>query len=183
MNSMSRYYYKDDCEPCSKDNFDPCKHHYDPYVSKKVCDTIIKCGCPSSTTIPVIAAATTTRSFTLASLTLDTRHLKHPCIKLEFASNPVAAAAFTGILSFQVFKQCANQITPTPIGPVWSFSRTGLIFSETFSFFVCDCDCSCFNGCCTYTVVATVASAVTVGTLSINNALLGAIVTSSDPCC
>ncbi|AZV56836.1 DUF4489 domain-containing protein [Clostridium sp. AWRP] len=176
MNSMSRYYYKDDCDPCSKENYDPCK-------SQKIAATIIKCGCPNSITIPVIAATTTARDFTLASLTLDTRRLKNPCIKLEFASNPVAAAAFTGSLSFQVFKQCGNQITPTPIGPAWAFSEAALIFSQTFSFFVCDCDCSCFNGCCTYTVVATVTSAATTGTLAINNALLGAIVTSSNSCC
>ncbi|QXE20979.1 DUF4489 domain-containing protein [Clostridium sp. 001] len=180
MNSMSRYYYKDDCNPC-KEDFDPCKHHYDPYVSKKVCDTIIKCGCPSSTTIPTTTAASGTK-FTITSLTLDTCHLKHPCIKLEFASNVIADATFVGTLGIQVFKQCNNQITPTPIGPVWSLSIPALT-SETFSFFVCDCDCTCFNGCCTYTVIANATVDVT-GTLAINNATLGAIVTSGvNPFC
>jgi len=180
MNSMSRYYYKNDCDPC-KEDFDPCKHHYDPCKSEKIAATIIKCGCPSSTTIPATTVASGTR-FTIASLTIDTCHLKHPCIKLEFASNPVADAGFTGTLSLQVFKQCGNQITPTPIGPTWSLAVPAST-NQTFSFFVCDCDCSCFSGCCTYTVIATV-TLDTTGNLSINNAMLGAIVTSgADPLC
>lgn len=182
MNSMSRYYYKDDCDPCSKEDFDPCKHHFDPCKSKKIAATIIKCSCPNSITIPAATVLGTT--FTLTSLTINGCKFDNPCIKLEFASNLVAAVAFTGTINFQVFKQCRNQITPTPVGPAYTFNLVALLASQTFSFFVCDCDCSCFNDCCTYTVVATVTSAVTVGTLSINNAMLGAIVTSgSESCC
>lgn len=171
MNSMSKGYYNDDRNPCRKDKERP----------EKDCPTIIKCGCPSSTTIPAATVAGTT--FTLTSTTLDTSCLCDPCVKLEFASNLVAPVAFTGTLSFQVFKQCNNQFTPVPIGPAWTFDLVALLASQTFSFFVCDCD-SCFNDCCTYTVIATVTSAVTVGTLNINNATLGAIATcSSNRCC
>jgi hypothetical protein len=165
MNSMSRNQNRDDRDPCNKE--------------KKDCQAIVKCGCPSSTTIPVATVAGT--SFTLASLTLDTSRLENPCVKLEFASNLVATVAFTGTLSFQVLKLCKGQLTPVPVGPAWTFDLVALLSSSTFSFFVCDCD-SCFDECCTYTVVATVTSAVTVGTLAINNATLGAIAACGQRC-
>ncbi|AJA47753.1 hypothetical protein CPAST_c16830 [Clostridium pasteurianum DSM 525 = ATCC 6013] len=174
MNSWSRkdYYYDDDCEPCKK-------RRKDDYDDHKNYPTIIKCGCPSSTTVPVATTAGTT--FTLASLSLDTSKLKNPCIKLEFASNLVVDVAFVGTLSIQVFKLCGNQTTPIPVGPSWALGSLAALSSTTFSFFVCDCD-SCFKDCCTYTVVATVVGVATVGTLNINNATLGAIATSGSGC-
>ncbi|BAH07878.1 DUF4489 domain-containing protein [Clostridium kluyveri] len=183
MNSMSRYY---DCDPCNRGQYDPCgKGQYDPCNKKQEheCQTIVKCGCPNSITLPAATVLGTT--FTLATLTLNTCKLKDPCIKLEFASNLVAAVAFTGSLNIQVFKQCGNQITPTPVGPAFAFNLVALLTSQTFSFFVCDCNDTCCNDCCcTYTVVATVTSAVTVGTLAINNATLGAVATcGSSSCC
>ncbi len=159
MNSMSKGYY----DPCKKES-----------KEDKHCPTIIKCGTPSSTTLPAATIAGT--AFTVSSLTLDTCGLCNPTTKLEFASNLVAPVAFTGTINFQVFKLCRGQFTPVPVGPAWTFNLVALLSSETFSFFVCDCD-SCFDDCCTYTVVATVTSAVTVGTLNINNATLGAIST------
>ena len=165
MNSMSRNQNRDDRDPCNKGNKD--------------CQAIVKCGCPSSTTLPAATIAGTT--FTLASLTLDTSRLENPCVKLEFASNLVATIAFTGTLSFQVLKLCKGQLTPVPVGPAWTFDLVALLSSSTFSFFVCDCD-SCFDECCTYTVVATVTSAVTVGTLAINNATLGAVAACGQRC-
>jgi hypothetical protein len=167
MNSMSRTHFNDDCDPCKKE--------------KKQSPTIIKCSSPGSITLP--AATVLGTAFTLTSLTLNTSRLCSPCVKLEFASNLIATVAFTGSVNFQVFKQCRGQLTPVPIGPAWTFSLVALLSSQTFSFFVCDCDCdSCFDECCTYTVVATVTSAVTVGTLSINNATLGAIAANSGCC-
>jgi len=155
----------------SKGYYDPCKKES---KEDKHCPTIIKCGTPSSTTLPAATIAGT--AFTVSSLTLDTCGLCNPTTKLEFASNLVAPVAFTGTINFQVFKLCRGQFTPVPVGPAWTFNLVALLSSETFSFFVCDCD-SCFDDCCTYTVVATVTSAVTVGTLNINNATLGAIST------
>lgn len=185
MNSWSRkdYYYDDDCEPCKKRR----KDDYDDHKKdKKDSPTIIKCGCPSATTVPVGTAAATT--FTIASLRLDTHKLKDPCVKLEFASNLVVPAGITaGALSIQVFKQCGNQITPVPVGPSWAATGLEVLAgsSTTFSFFICDCDSFCFDDCCTYTVVATVTTAIagTAGTaISINNATLGAIATSGSGC-
>ncbi|CAB1246842.1 DUF4489 domain-containing protein [Clostridium sp. MT-14] len=167
MNYMSRS-YKDNCDPCNN-------------IKKETnCTTIVKCSCPNSTTLPAATVLGTT--FTLTSLTLNTKGLKDPCVKLEFSSNLVAAVAFTGTVSFQVFKQCGNQVNPIPVGPASTFDLVALVASETFSFFVCDCDCNCFDDCCNYTVVATVTSAVTVGTLAINNATLGAIATCGSSC-
>lgn len=178
MNSMSKGYYNDDCDYCKKEK----RHHDDDCCKKekKPCPTIIKCGCPGSTTIPVITTAGA--DFPLTSLTLNTSCLCDPCTKLEFASNLVAAVAFTGTINFQVTKLCRSQSTPVPVGPAWTFSAAGITFAETFSFFVCDCD-SCFDDCCIYTVTATAAT-TTLGTLSINNSTLGAISTcSGNKCC
>lgn len=165
MNSMSRN---------NDDYNNNCKKE------KKACPTIIKCSSPGAATIPLATIVGTT--FTVTSLNLNTSHLEDPCTKLEFASN-IIATAFTGSLSFQVFKICRGQSTPVPVGPAWTYSRAVAVTdSDTFSFFVCDCD-SCFDDCCTYTAVVTV-NAVTVGVLSINNATLGAISTcSSNRCC
>ncbi|WP_442263658.1 DUF4489 domain-containing protein [Tissierella sp.] len=113
--------------------------------------------------------------FTATSLTLDTSALCKPCTKFEFTSN-IVATAFTGTISFQVFKQCNNQFAPVPVGPSFTYSSAAAVTdSKTFSFFICDCN-GCINECCNYTVVATV-NAVTAGVLAINNATLGAIST------
>jgi hypothetical protein len=145
MNSMSKCH----------DNHDNCRKE------KDLCPTIIKCSQAGSVTVPPATVLGT--AFPLTALTLDTSCLKNPCVKLEFASNLVAAVAFTGTINFQVFKVCRNQSTPVPVGPAYTFN----------------CD-----ECCTYTVTATITSAVTVGTLSINNATLGAIAAcGSSSCC
>lgn len=135
--------------------------------------TALRCGCPSGVTLPLATIAGT--NFTVATVTVDTKGFKKPCIKFEFASNIVTTAAVL-TLNFQIFKQCKNQLVPIPVGPVWTFSRLAAVTSsDTFSFFVCDCDI-CDAECCTYSVVATVAGVATVGVTSINNATLSAIV-------
>jgi hypothetical protein len=166
MNSLSRYHYPDGNNPCKKDQ----KHE----------PILVKVGVPSSTTIPAATIAGTT--FTLSSLSLNTRGFRNPLIKLDFASNLVAAVLFTGSINIQIFKLNRGQFTPVPVGPAWTFNLVALLSSQTFSFFVSDCD-SCYDDCTTYTVVATVTSAVTVGTLSINNATLAATVIEGSSCC
>lgn len=178
MNSMSKYYYKDDCDPCKKER---------EKKEKKVCPTIIKCGCPSTFNFPVIVADSPLlgNEFQITSLTLDTSCLKDPCVKLEFASTISAVAAVDANLTFQVYKICGNQQFPTPVGPAWTFaSLLDVGFSNTFSFFVCDCDCcSCFNDCCTYIVRVASNAVIGVGVgLAVNNATLGAIATCSNCC-
>jgi len=171
MNSNSRYYHDDECDSCGKEKKEKKE-------KKEVCPTIIKCSSPGAVTIPDGTAVGTT--FTPTSLTLNTAGLCNACAKIEFTSN-IVATGFEGSISFQIFKQCLNQFTPVPVGPSFTFTRpnpTGPPTSttaDTFTFFICDCD-SCFNDCCTYTVVVTV-TAITSGTLAINNATLGAIAT------
>ena len=175
MNSNSRCHHDNDCDcDCVKEKKE-CKME-----KKDECPTIIKCSTPGAITIPLATIVGTT--FTPTSLTLNTSNICNPCTKLEFTSN-VVATAFLGSISFQVFKQCANQFTPVPVGPSFTYSRLlAVTDSDTFTFFICDCD-SCFHDCCTYTVVVTV-NAVTVGVLAINNATLGAISTcQSNGCC
>ncbi|MPW26709.1 DUF4489 domain-containing protein [Alkalibaculum sp. M08DMB] len=175
MNSRSNY--RDDFDPCRQQHFDPCKQK--KQVDKS-CPTIIKCGAAGAVTIPLATVVGTT--FTPTSLSLNTDCICNPVVKLEFTSN-IVATAFTGTISFQIFKQCTNQFTPVPIGPAFTYDRlVAITESDTFTFFVCDCD-SCHNDCCTYTVVVTV-NAVTVGVLNINNATLGAIATcQTSGCC
>lgn len=174
MNSMSRRYqdqYRRDCEKDYRKDYEKEERE-----EREKCPTIIKCGCPGSTTIPAGTAAGPTQ-FTLASLTLDTSCLCDPRIKLEFASNIIVPVGFTtGAINIQIFKQCRNQIAAVPVGPAWSFIPAAAGSSGTFSFFICDSD-SCFNDCCTYTAVATVAVAIGAAALSINNSTLGAIAT------
>jgi len=169
MNSNSIYNYNDDSDSCRRDK----------RKEKMPCPTIIKCGAPGSATLPLGSIVGTT--VTPASLTLNTSCLCNPCTKLEFTSN-IITTLFTGAVSFQVFKQCRNQLTPVPVGPSFTFSRLVEVGgADTFTFFICDCD-SCDNDCCTYTVVATVTTIIA-GTLLINNATLGAIATcQTNPC-
>lgn len=135
--------------------------------------TLLKCGCPGAVTLPLATIAGT--NFTVATVNVDTRGFRKPCIKFEFASNIVTTAAIL-TLNLQLFKQCKNQLVPIPVGPVWTFSRlVAITDSNTFTFFVCDCDI-CDEECCTYSVVATVAGVATVGVTAINNATLSAIV-------
>jgi hypothetical protein len=141
--------------------------------------TCLKCGIPGSVTIPLATLAGT--SFTVATVNVDTKRMNHPCIKFEFASNIVTTAAVITI-NFQIFKQCKNQLVPIPIGSIWTFSRlVAITDSNTFSFFVCDCDTTC-DDCCSYSVVATIAGIATVGVTSINNASLAAIVVDDAQC-
>lgn len=133
----------------------------------------LKCGCPGAVTLPLATIAGT--NFTVATVTVDTKGFRKPCIKFEFASNIVTTGAIL-TLNLQIFKQCKNQLVPIPVGPVWTFSRlVAITSSDTFTFFVCDCDL-CDADCCTYSVVATVAGVATVGVTAINNATLSALI-------
>lgn len=135
--------------------------------------TLLKCGCPGAVTLPVATIAGT--NFTVATVNVDTKGFRKPCIKFEFASNIVTTAAVL-TLNLQIFKQCRNQLVPIPVGPVWTFSRlVAVTESNTFTFFVCDCDI-CEEECCNYSVVATVAGVATLGVTTISNATLSAIV-------
>ncbi|MCR1950893.1 DUF4489 domain-containing protein [Clostridium sp. DSM 100503] len=170
----------------SKESHDVFAKNYgaDNYRGEETCPTIIKCSCPSSSTLPIGALVGT--SFTLASLTLDTSCLCDPIVKLEFASNIVTPIAAIGAFSVRVFKQCRGQMTPVPIGPEWIFSlggiEIGVAGASTFSFFICDNNL-CSNDCCIYTVVATVTTVIALGTININNATLGAIATCNSINC
>ena len=131
-------------------------------------------------TLPLATVAGT--NFTVATVTVDTKGFRKPCIKFEFASNIITTAAVLS-LNFQIFKQCKNQLVPIPVGPVWTFSRlVAVTESDSFTIFVCDCDI-CDAECCTYSVVATVAGVATVGVTSVNNATLSAIVVDNATGC
>ncbi|MCR1950892.1 DUF4489 domain-containing protein [Clostridium sp. DSM 100503] len=189
MNSMSRRYQEQYRRDCEKDYRRDCEKDYrkDHEKEEEKCPTIIKCGCPSSTPLPVLAAVGPA-TVTLTSLTVDTSCICDPIIKLDFSSVFTTIAAITiGGLSVQVFKQCRNQITPVPVGPVYpvlgglaAVVLPGAIFT---SFSICDSD-SCDNDCCTYTAVATIVGplAATVGASFTNSNLIATITCKSNAC-
>ncbi|MFT4105365.1 MAG: DUF4489 domain-containing protein [Lacrimispora sp.] len=140
--------------------------------------TTLKCGSHGSVTIP--AATLTGTTFTLAVVNVNTKGYRGPCIKFDFAGSiAVTGAAIT--LNFQIFKQCKGQLVPVPVGPVWTFSRLiEVTESDSFRFFSCDCDI-CDDGCCVYSVVASVTGVLpdineTIGSTVINNVSLSAII-------
>ena len=140
----------------------------------------IKCRTYGAVTIPADTDVGT--AFPLVNLNVDTQGYKKPCIKVEFMSNILTDTA-TATLNFQVFRQCSGQLSPVPASGVWTFSRAVATADEanSFTFAICDCDnCNC--GCCNYSVVATVAGAVTTGTITVNNATLMATVVEDAAC-
>ncbi|NLJ58827.1 MAG: DUF4489 domain-containing protein [Tissierellia bacterium] len=176
MNSNSRY-IEDNCKRDRRD---------DDNRRRPQAAATLKCSAPGAVTIPALDAPGST--FTPASLTVRTSGFCNPCTKLEFTSNITLPALFAGTVSFQIFKQCRNQTTPVPVGPAFIFSRTVAVDlgeSNTFSFFVCDCDDDCFDDsdCCTYSVVITNQSLLTLG-LTITNATLSALTANqNNRCC
>ena len=157
MNSNSKGHYEEEKE-CG------CKKR-----KEEGTPVLLKCKTGFPVTIP--STLPTPTSFTLNTLTLRTEKFCNPCIKFEFASNIITTDAEV-TLEFQIFKQCKKQLTPTAIGPVWIFSRpAATTAADAFSFIVCDCECeddSCFDECCTYTVVVTVTEDGAAGTTVIN---------------
>lgn len=172
MNSMSRGYY----DPCGKEK----------KREEEKCPTILKCGCPSTVQLPVVTTGTT--NITIASLNLDTSCICDPVVRISFSGAFTSTVSIvTGGISLQVYKQCKNQLTPTPVGPSWPV--VGLVSTALAlpgpvypSFTICDND-SCFDECCTYTVVATISGVVgaTAGA-AFNNSSLNAIVTCQNSC-
>ena len=161
----------------------------DPEEEK--CPTIIKCSGPSSTPIPVLTLGEgiSNVELPLASLTLDTSCICDPIVKLDFSTNyvvPVRVSLVGGSIVLRVFKQCKNQATRVPIGSAWAISG-GIAGIEIFeasiaSFSTCDTD-SCQDGCCTYTVVATVNAIADVAIgAAFNNLTLTAVVTCKNNC-
>lgn len=184
MNSNSYIY--DDYDSCRRRDCDnnrrrnDCDSRRAPAVSSAT----LKCGTPSTITIPILAAPGVT--FPTTSVTVRNPEGSNCCTKLDFTSNIAVPVGFTGTISFQVFRQCRNQFTPVPVGPAFTFSElVAVVIGETttFSFFICDCDSGCDDDdCCTYSVVITNLSAITVG-LTITNATLSALTTCSENNC
>ncbi|WP_313346469.1 DUF4489 domain-containing protein [Sedimentibacter sp.] len=179
MNSKS-YCCNDISDFCRRDRNedDSCKRNRRPQST-----TTLKCSTPSTVTIPILADPGST--FPTTSLSLKTPENSNCCTRLDFTSNIVVPVGFLGTLSFQIFKQCRNQLTPVPVGPAFTFARTvALVVGETstFSFFICDCDFACDDECCTYSVLITNLSAITLGA-TISSATLSAISTCDEKTC
>ncbi|WP_349947929.1 DUF4489 domain-containing protein [Lacrimispora sp. BS-2] len=161
-----------DCEHKCSEHKCVCKFERIPKPLKPN-RTRLKCGVSSgSVTLPVATLPGVT--FTLATVNVETKGMKHPCIQLEFASNIITTAASL-ILNFQIFKQCRNQLAPIPIGRTWTFlSLDEVTDGNNFSFSICDCDLTC-DECCIYSVIATQAD-VSLGIATINNSSLTAVI-------
>jgi len=169
---MSKGYSEKDCG-CKKEK-------------EKEAEVLLKCKTGTPITVTLGDDATTN---TVSTLTLKTSHFNDPCIKLEFASNIVAAPEDGKdlTLNFQVFKKCKGETDASKIGPVWTFARAGQLknTTDTFTFIVCDCDCDCDcdkDDCCTYSVVVTTPAGGK-GVANINNPILSAIVVEKNNRC
>lgn len=156
--------------------------------------TILKCGTPGGV-ISITPNTLSGTTFNVSSLTLNTSCLCDPCVKLEFTSTIAYSSPTTidsTVVTFQLFKICENQRNPIPVGPQLAFSvpfttliippvAPGFSGTSTFSFFVCDCD-TCSHECCTYSLVATTATAD--ATVTITNPRLSAIASDNNcRCC
>jgi hypothetical protein len=139
----------------------------------------LKCGTPGSGTL-TLTTVTPATSITVSSLSLDVDDFEDPTIKLEFASN-ISTTAFTGTINIQVVKLCNNQFLATPVGPQFSFAAVAATEAEPISFFICDCG-TCFNDCCTYSVVLTSVLGST-GTVTVTGATLSAIIVGNQGHC
>ena len=153
--------------PCDCNKTENLIVTYDAFLSYSSTDTL---SIPESTSVGT--------SFRITSLIIDSSHGRKSKIRFNFSSNLVTDA-FIGTVNFQIFKQCPEQIVPIPVGSVWSYTNI-FISSEAIAFSFKACD-EIYDECCAYYVAVTIASAVTEGTISINNANLSTLV-SVDYC-
>ena len=159
MNSMSKHIIRDDCD------------HGEKFRKESI--VALKCGTPGSGTL-TLTTVTPATSITVSSLAVNVDDFEDPTIKLEFASN-IATTAFTGTVNIQVYKLCNNQFQSTPVGPQFSFAAaTATTEALPVSFFICDCG-TCFNDCCTYSVVVTSVLG-SAGTITFTAATLSALI-------
>lgn len=183
MNSMSKGHCHEEKEVCCKKEKEVCFRKEEREEGTHV---ILKCGTPGSVALPILALGTifAPTSFTLSTVTVDTSEFKDPCIKFEVAStvNTTVAIGLPFALNYQIFRNCKNQFTPIPVGPIFTFSRAvSIVESNAFSFFVCDCDV-CPDDCCTYSLVITNTALAIAEIASITNATISALVVENDRC-
>jgi hypothetical protein len=165
-----------------------CEDHCNDLWHPESALTLIKPGTPTTATIAIPTAGTLTGT-TISTLPINTSCFSQQIIKLEFAGNIVfPATQFDATLNFQIFRQDFNQMLLAAVGPQWVFSRqlavgitppqtVSLATTDTFSFFVYDLDANQDGA--TYTLVVTPSISTVAGTLTINNATLGAIVSGT----
>ena len=171
-------YKPEKCEHC--DSYEctlNCKRKPTPAKPNR---TELKCGTPTQLTISNATIFGHTKDLT--TITLDTKGLEKPAIKLDFTANIIGTALLAS-LEFQIFKLCKGEFNPIPVGAPWTYSRVAEISeADAFSFYVCDCNSSC-DDYCTYTVRVSTSSVKTVGTISINNATLSALIVENSCNC
>ncbi len=148
-------------------------------AQEKCNNFLVKCSSPNNLTIPVGTAPGTT--YNVASLSLDLEHFCNPIVNLEYSSNIFSQISFTEI-NFQIFRQCRDQLSSIAVSTIWTYnSLTPGTDSSTFTFNSYDSDfCDC--GCCTYTVIATITSAVETNPTIIRNSILDIFVTEKISC-
>lgn len=192
---MSNYrkHYEDDC--CSPDP----EHRKDDFDK-----IILSCGTGSGVTLPVANNVLSANSVAIGgvgypalvvgTVTLDTRRLDHPDVKIDFSSlvNFRADSDLSGFslrIIFQLSRSCDHG-QKVPLA-TWLYQKEvsvdldGIVipdlnlididveFKDPFSFVWCDChDCP---GCCTYLVEVIDISAFNIESASITNVGITAI--------
>lgn len=163
MNSMSKKYNSG----CGKEE----KYESD------LCPTILKCGCPRTTSI-----TTADTTYTVASVNANLDEICNPKVKVDFSANIIPGATAT-TLTFQLNRQyrCCAQLEP--VGSAYTVTVTAST-SSTVSFFICDSD-ACGDNCFNYVLTVTNPTDLTSAPVSLSNATLSVIATCDRPekCC
>lgn len=161
---------------CLQSTSNNCTHCPTPYPS------IVKCGNPTSVTIP--QATTLAAPLVVTTVSLDTSCLNNPKIKLQFNSNIIftSGGAKSGVqMNLQLYRICGNN-QKIPVGGAWTYAHFATdkdeVNASTFNFDICECEESCSQGCCLYQLEIISATMLSPGssekypTVTINQATL-----------
>ena len=124
---------------------------------------ILNCGCGAAGPLPILdlAGASIINPYSVASVTIDTRGMKCPCVLINFTSLINVPVGVLPNISFRLVRTCNG--CSQAIGGTYNYSDAiNALHSESFSFQFCDCGECC--GCCTYTVEISNATLAQVGT-------------------
>lgn len=159
MNSMSKKYNDGCAKETSNEN--------------NSCPTILKCGCPRTTTI------TTATTYTVASVNVNLDEICNPKVKIDFSANLVSSGTST-TLTFQLNRQyrCCSQLEP--VGSAYTVTVPATAGSSTVSFFICDSDL-CGDNCFSYVLTVTNSTDVSTAPVTLSNANLAVTATCDRP--
>lgn len=127
------------------------------------CCAVLSCGSGSVGPLPItdLAGASIVNPYSVASVTLDLKKLKHPSVLITFTGLISVPASALPSLTFRTVRTCNG--ASHAIGGSYTFSSAiEALHSETFCFQICDCMECC--DCATYTIEISNATLAQAGT-------------------